>query len=165
MGKGLTKRERAFCYYYVSTGNALESARLSGFGKKTVEKCAEILGKETVSSELERLFEKKKKYLRKIASIGYERLAFGGISDCLRLICSENLESLNLENMDLFCVSEIKKSKDGAMEIKFFDRIKALEKLENINLECGINPVYKALEQSLKLNCESLPPGNKIYGT
>lgn len=33
--------------------------------------------------------------------------------------------------MDLFSVSEIKRPKDGSMEIKFFDRLKALEHLES----------------------------------
>ena len=38
-------------------------------------------------------------------------------------------ERTNLEEMDLFAVSEIKCGKNG-VEIKFFDRLKALEKLE-----------------------------------
>ena len=42
-----------------------------------------------------------------------------------------------LGQMDLFMISEIKRPKDGAMEIKFFDRLKALEKLETRSLETG----------------------------
>jgi len=34
-----------------------------------------------------------------------------------------------LQEMDLFCISEIKKPKDGSVEIKFFDRLKALQQL------------------------------------
>ena len=47
---------------------------------------------------------------------------------------------------------EIKKLKDGAMEIKFFDRLKALERLEQSNLDVknDVNPFYYALEQGLK---------------
>ena len=41
----------------------------------------------------------------------------------------ENPSREQLEHMDLFLVSEIKRPKDGSMEIKFFDRLKALEKL------------------------------------
>ena len=53
--------------------------------------------------------------------------------------------------MDLFNISEIKKPKDGAMEIKFFDRIKALEKLEQIdsNHTNEKMPFYLALENSV----------------
>ena len=39
--------------------------------------------------------------------------------------------------MDLFLISEIKRPKDGAMEIKLFDRVKALEKLENLSAANG----------------------------
>lgn len=56
-----------------------------------------------------------------------------------------------LENMDLFLVSEIKRPKDGAMEIKFFDRLKALEKLENDNsLSDNAKSLYDAISQSAK---------------
>ena len=52
-------------------------------------------------------------------------------------------------------VSEIKRLKDGAMEIKFFDRFKALEKLsEMVERENSKTPpLYKAIvESSLALN-------------
>jgi hypothetical protein len=35
-----------------------------------------------------------------------------------------------MESLELFNVSEIKKPKGGGIEIKFFDRLKALEHLE-----------------------------------
>lgn len=47
----------------------------------------------------------------------------------------ENPDVEKLKNMDLYCVSEIRRPKEGAMEIKFFDRLKALEKLEAGSLE------------------------------
>ncbi|MBQ5565969.1 MAG: hypothetical protein IIT42_03890, partial [Clostridia bacterium] len=64
--------------------------------------------------------------------IGYERLAFGSTADAFRLLMADNFENILVENLDLFNVAEIKKPKDGAMEIKFFDRIKALEHLGEI---------------------------------
>ena len=42
----------------------------------------------------------------------------------------DSLSKEDLSSIDLFNVAEIKRPKEGAMEIKFFDRIKALEKLE-----------------------------------
>ena len=55
--------------------------------------------------------------------------------------------------MDLFHISEIKRQKDGAIEIKFFDRLKALEKLEKADLLNNeeANPFYKALENGTKV--------------
>ncbi len=61
----------------------------------------------------------------------------------------ENPPSEQLKDMDLFSVSEIKKPKDGAMEIKFFDRLKALEKFEILSLSNSEdkNPLYEALNK------------------
>lgn len=66
---------------------------------------------------------------KKRVLLGYERLAFGSTADAFRLLIGDGYGG-NIECMNLFNVAEIKKPKDGAMEIKFFDRIKALEHLE-----------------------------------
>ena len=57
-----------------------------------------------------------------------------------------------LPQLDLFNVSEIKRVKGGGMEIKFFDRIKALEKLSALDSEQTAEPLnfYRALEESAK---------------
>ena len=81
-----------------------------------------------------------------MAVIGYRRLAFGSTSDAASLMFEENPSRETLENMDLFLVSEIKRPKDGAMEIKFFDRVKALEKLETLSMEReGAGSLYDAI--------------------
>ena len=66
---------------------------------------------------------------RKRALLGYERLAFGSTADAFRLLMSSAQDAPDVGLLDLFNVAEIKKPKDGAMEIKFFDRLKALEQL------------------------------------
>lgn len=62
------------------------------------------------------------------ACLGYERLALGKVTDAIKLLYCENLSDDEIEKLDLTNIAEIKKPKDGAMEIKFFDRLKALEK-------------------------------------
>lgn len=64
-----------------------------------------------------------------LATAGYIRLAFGSVADAVSLIYMDKPSREELEKMDLFLVSEIKHPKEGALEIKFFDRLKALEKL------------------------------------
>ncbi len=52
--------------------------------------------------------------------------------------------------MDLFNISEIKRKKNGDIEIKFFDRLKALEKLTDISdLSSGENEssIFHAIEK------------------
>lgn len=128
-GDGLTAREKRFCSFYVGSGNAKEAAACAGFSNPD-KHGADLLAREDINSEIERLYNSRNKNYRQQARAGYERLAFGNVSDAVKLMFSENPDSLELAGYDLFNVAEIKKPKDGALEIKFFDRIKALEKLE-----------------------------------
>lgn len=53
------------------------------------------------------------------AKEGFRRLAFGGIHDAVRLLFCEDVNPRTLKNMDLFAVSEIRRPKNGGMEIRF----------------------------------------------
>ncbi|MCR4924724.1 MAG: hypothetical protein K5917_00385 [Clostridiales bacterium] len=96
---------------------------------------------------------KQKKKAEQIYS-GFEQLAFGQITDAIRLIYSDNAPSIEeIENMDLLNISEIKRAKGGGMEIKFFDRLKALEKMQSLNEEesdNSSNSFYEALMGTVK---------------
>lgn len=50
---------------------------------------------------------------------GYRRIAFGNISDAVKLILESDGDRLDAEKLDLFNVAEIKKPRGGGMEIKF----------------------------------------------
>ena len=65
------------------------------------------------------------------ALAGLRRLAFGRINDALALLRDDCFES-DFSGLDLFNVSEIKRVKGGGVEIKFFDRLEALERLSEI---------------------------------
>ena len=77
---------------------------------------------------------------------GYNRLAFGEIQDAVRLLFSDGIDDAELDKMDLFNVAEIRRPKGGGMEIKFFDRIKALQCLERMETEAGQPSLFEALE-------------------
>lgn len=63
-------------------------------------------------------------------SAGLKRLAFGNCTDAIYLVFADELPPPDvISKLDLFNVSEIKRVKGGGVEIKFFDRLKALEKL------------------------------------
>ena len=81
---------------------------------------------------------------------GYEELAFGSVTDAVRLICEKDVGCLPLKDLNLFNVSEIKRHRDGSMEIKFADRLKALQCLEEMNLTDDTESLrfYEALERS-----------------
>lgn len=83
---------------------------------------------------------------------GFERLAFGNVTDAVRLLFAEEIDPEVLEKMDLFNVAEIKRLKNGGMEIKFADRLKALQCLEQLRSESGDdNTLYQALEASASM--------------
>lgn len=145
----MKKREKTFCLY-VSQGKTLEEAsHLAGYKDITIGNS--LIVRSDILDEISCLLNAKTKLMKMLSAVGYERLAFGSIKDCITLIKNETFKPEQLDNMDLFMISEIKKPKDGAMEIKFFDRLKALEKLSNMGDEGkGSLPFYQALELGAK---------------
>lgn len=104
---------------------------------------------------------RRKRITQKDVIDGLGRLAFGNIQDAITLLFETEESILSvLPSLDLFNVSEIKRQKGGAMEIKFFDRLKAFEKLKEIigtdeRQSCA--SFYDAIEKSagkLKTPCE-----------
>lgn len=62
---------------------------------------------------------------------GLEQLAFGKVNDAVRLVFAEESPSTAvLARMNLFNVASIKRDK-GGVEVRFFDRQRALEQLYN----------------------------------
>ena len=64
---------------------------------------------------------------------GLERLAYGRVNDAAALAFADEVTPAMLAKADLFNVSEIKRIKGGGVEIKFYDRQKALERLCELN--------------------------------
>lgn len=97
----------------------------------------------------------KKKTIEEQIEGGLMELAFGSCSDAIKLLFMSEEEIMKkLPRLKLINVSEIKRPKGGGMEIKFFDRIKAYEKLvqiDNGKQENGMS-FYEALEKSAKEN-------------
>ena len=84
---------------------------------------------------------------------GLLQLAFGDVSEAVSLLYMSDEEALEkLPQLNLFNVSEIKRPRGGGMEIKFFDRIKACEKLRERQSEkqsCD-SGFFEALEKSVE---------------
>lgn len=96
---------------------------------------------------------RKKKTTKDEVREGLKRLAFGEIKDAVLLLFAQEGDILSqLPGLDLYNISEIKRPKGGGMEIKFFDRIKALEKLSELDGEIHSEPLsfYRAFEESAK---------------
>ena len=150
---GLTEKERLFCAYYAEDGDARGCAARAGFVIAPRRSAARLLAKDEIKSEIARL-EKEKKATVALVEKGLRRLAFGSVTDALRLMmCEDTLSVEELEKLDLFNVSDIKRPKGGGLEIKFFDRLKALERLEKLGSgeETTQSSVVQALAEGAKL--------------
>ena len=107
-----------------------------------------LLAKEGIRERIEELSGPKVR-LREVEA-GLRRLAFGDLSDVIRLITAEKVSDLEPEKMDLLLVSELKYSKNG-VEVKLFDRMKAMLKLAELAelaAESGEEGFFEALEKS-----------------
>ena len=149
----MRKRDKTFCVY-VAQGKSLEEASiLSGYEES---KGVTLITKPEIIKEITTLLKAKANLMKNLSVIGYQQLAFGSIADCISLVTEENVSKEDLQNMNLFMISEIKKPKDGAMEIKFFDRIKACEKLaESESSGEGGLSFFAALEKGAENLAES----------
>lgn len=150
--KKLTHRENLFCNNYVNSGDVKKSATLAGYKVEPESVGYKLLQRKDINSKIDELYNQKKKNLIYKACSGYEKLAFGSVSDAIKLIYSDTLSLDNVCKMDLFNVAEIKKPRDGMLEIKFFDRFKALEKLQQLEFLSDNQNLsfYDAIENSIK---------------
>ncbi|MGI6270625.1 MAG: terminase small subunit [Candidatus Howiella sp.] len=146
--KRLTEKERLFCECYADGGSAREAAARAGY-VMAQRAGLRLLREKRVQREIAALREAR---TARSAAEGFRRIAFGSCCDAVRLVLGEEFSSEGLEQLDLFNIAEIKKPKDGSLEIKFFDRIKALENLARMEAE-RTDPgasvtFYRALEES-----------------
>lgn len=148
--KKATNREDLFCRLYVALGNPAEAAVKAGY-----KICPEIQGRKLLAKSYIRESVEKIRKEENISSYdvrnGLRRIAFASSADAVKLLFSENAENADFDSLDLFNVAEIKRPKGGGLEIKFFDRIKALEKLGDISeiaVQDAGQSFYEALEKS-----------------
>lgn len=120
----------AFAEKFAECGNAYEAAVFAGIPRHRA--AAEYIKMLFRKGMYEKVQSKKARLPRCAAAQGLRRLAFGRINDAVKIAFSEELEPGLTECADLYNVSEIKRVKGGGIEIKFFDRQKALEKLLEI---------------------------------
>ena len=151
ISKKLSGKHDEFCRSFVCTGDPAFAARRAGYVKNPDKAGEKLMACPEILDEISRLTEQREKMFARLASLGYQRLAFGNISDAVSLLYIERPTAEQLKAMDLFMISEIKKPKDGMLEIKFFDRLKALEKLESKSeADAGVSNLFDAIGQGAK---------------
>ncbi len=156
--KKLTKKEQDFCRLYVRLRNPKEAAIRAGFIPLPEHRALSMLSKKHIRQKITEL-EKESLADTSLVCAGLQRLAFGSVADAVKLILSADKESSpDIDSLDLFNVSEIKITGGKGMEIKFFDRLKALERLSAMtqgDADTGALSFYEAIERSAGINRES----------
>ena len=148
----ITSKEEMFCKFYAETFNAKESALRAGFSVFPEKNAFKMLKRKDIRNRIKQISGLCSELDCGNVEAGLKRIAFGSAADCFKLIFQSDEENLKqLESLDLFLISEIKKPRDGCIEIKLCDRLKALEKLAQLcetNTASSAQPFYKALEES-----------------
>ncbi len=153
--KNLEKRRYSFCCWYAVLGNPEESAIKAGFPKSTAftdgMECLRDSQCRKLISEIVLLFSDSSS-----VKAGLRRLAFGSCKDAVTLAFAEELPPPDvIGKLDLFNVSEIKRVKGGGVEIKLFDRLKALEKLYELETAQDSRNTAVGLIQALSRSAEA----------
>lgn len=145
----LSDREELFCRLYLTCRNATEAAVRAGYTTRPEITAVMLMAKKNIKKTIERM-EKENTVCDNEVRAGLRRIAFASSADAVRLLLSDGTDIQDTDGLDLFNVSEIKRTKGGAIEIKFFDRIKALEKLGELTASTSADsatPFYRALEK------------------
>ncbi len=142
-------KRKLFCYFFLKLGNIHEAGIKAGFPEKDAYiEGIKTLELPTYRTLLTRISETIRQPPVNFIQSGLERLAFGSTNDCIKLMLSdEPLEDSEIDRLNLFNVSEIKRVKGGGLELKFFDRQKALEKMfEFANSSVSSNSALSLIE-------------------
>ena len=124
----LNARQKLFCHWFALTRDAQGAADRCFRAPEKREEALRLLQTPLAQD-----------YLRQVeaalggegltatAEEGYRRLAFGPVTDAVRLMFPTEDETPPLEEMDLYNISKISQAK-GGLEITFFDRLAAQQK-------------------------------------
>ena len=154
--KNIDKRRYNFCCQYVVLGNPEEAAVKAGYPQSTALKNAADCLNDTDCREMIAAVTRAFSDASTVRA-GLKRLAFGSCRDAVTLAFAEELPPAEIiGKLVLYNVSEIKRDKGGGVEIKLFDRLKALEKLYELEMaQDGRNTAADLIEALSASNSDS----------
>ena len=132
--QNLTKAQKKFLYHFFRSRNVEEASAACGFSHDSAyEEGMKILSHPQAFGFLASMAVTMKKASCSTVEDALERLINGRINDAVILAetSQEELTEADIRKLDLYNVSEFKIGK-GICEIKFADRLKAIEKLNEI---------------------------------
>ena len=145
------KRRELFCIFMARGFSPEESVRRAGYGAGDCgRQSAALLGDAKVRRRISRLMKDLCcRAPEQTARAGLERLALGDVGGVLALLGDEETF---IRNADLFHVAELRRPKGGGIELKFYDRLRALSLLAEMGAggDSAAGSLLSALEKSAR---------------
>ncbi len=160
----LTERQKHFLYQFIKLRNVQEAAIIAGFPTKSAYRDGiKILRHPKALQFIQDSLVILNEFSGDIVRAGLDRLVTGRINDAVVLAFSDDgMSGEDIQKLDLYNVSELKRPKGGGCEIKFFDRQKAAETLHEMN--CSVRTgdaaqsFFAALKESAEIECSLAEP-------
>lgn len=121
--KKLTNTEKSFCRHYAESGDLCLAAREAGV--KDPERAGALLFRDEMIDEIVRILKRRREMMLLLCENAMMRIVMSPAADALRLARGEIAFR---DDAELRGVSEYKCTDKGS-EVRFFDKVKAFEKL------------------------------------
>lgn len=156
----MKKKEKEFCRLTVVLGNPQAAAERAGY-RHPDEVWPELIAREDVAAEIRRVTREVSRVYRDTLLCSVFRLITSENNDAVRLIYRDQMSDEEIRSLNLSGVAEIKRLKDKSVEIKFFDRIRALDKLGELNDTVSDSASAGGLLEAMRLSAQAL---NRMSG-
>lgn len=128
-------RKKRFAEILACCGDAELAAELTGSSAASArEDASALLDSRYVRRRVIKLMRERRDLIASVRS-GLERIAFSRCNDAVTLafLPPDAISQGRIRKMDLSCIASIKRDKDGGVDIKLFDRLRALETLMQLD--------------------------------
>ena len=158
----LSPREKLFCSCYIEFSNPKDSAMSAGYPKdKAFEAGSALLKEPLVQRTIKKLRRQLSAISHETTKSALQRIAFGRTNDIISLVISDEIPD-NVENLDLFCVSELKKVKGGGVEVKLTNRLDAIRLLYELENQSNAKNTTDSFFTALKSTSSQLTEGDEV---
>ena len=150
----LKHREAEFCRLTAVLGDPLKAAERAGY-KYPDKAWPELLTRSDIADEIHKTAQEVSRVFRDTLMCGVYRLMTADNCDAVKLLYRGDISDKEIDEMNLSGVAEMKRT-DKGVELKFFDRLKALDKLGELGDTVAESRSAGGLLEAMRLSAEAL---------
>ena len=150
----LKHREAEFCRLTAVLGNPVKAAERAGY-KHPDEAWTQLITRQDIADEIHRAALEASRVFRDTLMCGVYRLMSSDNSDAVKLLYRDDISDSEIEEMNLSGIAEMKRT-DKGVELKFFDRLKALDKLSELSDTVADSRSAGGLLEAMRLSAQAL---------